>query len=126
MRERLIELIKASLFRHIDKSCCLAENIADDLLANGVIVLPAKIGQTVYVPWRWDGTQAVASVVVEEITFYDSKMNYMFCIDMESDDECFNQSFGGWQPADSIGKTVFLTREEAEEALEKMKGGAER
>lgn len=39
MRDRLVEIIKASLMRHIDKSCKLAENIADDLLANGVVVL---------------------------------------------------------------------------------------
>ena len=37
-RERLIELLKASLQKHIDKSCKLAENITDDLLANNVRV----------------------------------------------------------------------------------------
>ena len=46
----------------------------------------------------------------------------MFFIDIESDDDCFNQTFGGWKIADSIGETVFLTEEEAEQAL---KGGAE-
>ena len=37
-RERLIGKIKKSLFRHIYKSCNLSENIADDLLADGVII----------------------------------------------------------------------------------------
>ena len=37
-REKLVKLIFDSLCRHIDKSCKLAENIADDLIANGVTV----------------------------------------------------------------------------------------
>lgn len=81
------------------------------------IKLPIKVGDTVYVPWRWGGQRAVATVKIEEIKFYDSQMHYMFLIDMESDNECFNQSFGGWKLGKSIGETVFLTKEEAEKAL---------
>lgn len=81
------------------------------------IELPCKVGDTVYVPWRWGGQRAVATLKVEEIKFYDSQMHYMFLIDMGSDNECFNQSFGGWKLEKSIGKTVFLTKEEAEKAL---------
>ena len=36
VREKLVELIFESLCRHIHKSCKLAENIADDLISNGV------------------------------------------------------------------------------------------
>ena len=99
-----------------------ADIIADHLLANGVIVLPVKVGQTVYVPWWGDGQRGVAYVEVDEINFYDSKMNYMFLIDMASDDESFNQAFGGWITGDCIGDTVFLTREEAEKALAERGG----
>ena len=38
VREKLIDLIFDSLCSHIDKSCKLAENIADDLISNGVTV----------------------------------------------------------------------------------------
>ena len=38
VREKLVELIFDSLCRHVDKSCKLAENIADDLISNGVTV----------------------------------------------------------------------------------------
>ena len=38
VREKMVELIFDSLCRHIDKSCKLAENIADDLISNGVTV----------------------------------------------------------------------------------------
>lgn len=41
-REKLVELIFKSLCRHIHKSCKLAENIADDLIANGVTVRPMQ------------------------------------------------------------------------------------
>ena len=45
VREKLVELIFKSLCRHIHKSCKLAENIADDLIADGVTVqewIPVK------------------------------------------------------------------------------------
>ena len=38
VREKLVELIFESLCRHVDKSCKLAENIADDLISSGVTV----------------------------------------------------------------------------------------
>ena len=38
VREKMVELIFDSLCRNIDKSCKLAENIADDLITNGVTV----------------------------------------------------------------------------------------
>lgn len=38
-REKLIEMLFKSLCKHIHKSCKLAENIADDLIAEGVTIL---------------------------------------------------------------------------------------
>ena len=38
MKDRLIEIVKESLVKNIDYTHRLAENITDDLLANGVIV----------------------------------------------------------------------------------------
>ena len=42
IRDQLVELIFASLCRHIHKSCKLAENIADDLIAGGVTIAETK------------------------------------------------------------------------------------
>ena len=115
MRDRLIKLI--SEVQYIGG---LEEKLSDHLLAEGVIVPPCKVGQTVYVPWRYGGQRGVAIVIVQEIKLYDTNTSHcMFFIDMESDNECFNQSFGGWKTEQCIGKTVFLTREEAEAALRK-------
>lgn len=93
----------------------------EDDLENGKIVrLPCKVGDTVYIPWNWDNEQGIATVEIEEIKFYDTQMHYMFFIDLESDDEDFNQTYGGWKIEQSIGKTVFLTREEAEAKLKEL------
>ena len=85
------------------------------------VELPCKVGDTVYVPWKYAFTNGIASVQVEDIKIYDSKNHFMFLIDMQSNSEVFNQSFGGWKTDKSIGNTVFLTREEAEKKLEEMK-----
>lgn len=105
MRDRLISLIKDSLFKHIDKSCNLAENIADDLLENGVVVPPCKVGDVVYRIYTraWIGEDVVREVVVSE--------NGVFYVDDK----------GRMTSCNKFGKTVFLTREDAEA---KLKGGA--
>lgn len=82
-----------------------------------IIVPPVKVGQTVYIPWYWNGELGIASVEVQEINIYDSSNHCMFFVDMQSDDEEYNQSFGGWKTGQSVGKTVFLTKEEAEAKL---------
>ncbi len=42
-KDRLTELIRASLMKHVGKSCSLAENIVADLIANGVTMAPQWI-----------------------------------------------------------------------------------
>ena len=44
-RERMIDIVNNSLARNIDKSCNLAKNIVDDLINEGIIQLPCKVGQ---------------------------------------------------------------------------------
>ena len=103
MRDRLIELIQDSVggcARH------WAELIADHLLAEGVIVPPCKVGQTVYCI-RYDKARkpfvkplGVLSVTIcgkGEFTIFTTR-------------------------EDMLGKTVFLTKEEAERALERREG----
>lgn len=74
-------------------------NIVENLTANGVIVLVCKIGDTVY---QIDGVR-VYDLEILDVTLRNNKPYY----ETESIDfDC-----------DAIGKTVFLTREEAEAAL---------
>ena len=110
-RQRLVELIKDSLIKHIGKSCLLAENIADHLLDNGVIVPGCKLGQKTYSNHGME---------------LDEVRGFMFeeCCGEGCLDYVLDWNYGDYSSFtdDDIGKTVFLTREEAEA---KLKGGAE-
>lgn len=109
MREKLIAIIKDSLFKHIDKSCNLAENIADDLLENGVVALPCKVGDVVYFIGGIHNS-LVKSAIVEEIIINDSGVRDL----LVTSDNCvtFERAIDAF----------YFTREETEKAL---KGGAE-
>ena len=49
-REKITEILKAYTKKHnISASLVILEEYAEELLANGVIVPPIKVGQTVYV-----------------------------------------------------------------------------
>ena len=107
MRDRLIELIKHIVISYF------AEQIADHLLANGVIVPPYKIGQLVYVLRSQTSNGENLYLKEERIDHYRifDKTVVM----------CFES--GRVSVSDHLwGKTVFLTREEAERALN---GGVE-
>ena len=138
-RERLIELLmqgdiaaaKQGVF-----NCCMcrreAETIADYLLENGVIVPPVKMGDIVYID---NAPHNVVHITIEEDGIsYCAKYD---CDEYECCKECpFAKeiSFGevimceGNEyhefTASDIGKTVFLTREVAEKALEESEENA--
>ena len=101
MRERLIELLDnaesaylETMMNDPDKAAEIVKNgygfYADHLLANGVIVPPCKVGDTVYVIYEHPFDETIVEIEKDE-----------FCLAM----------------IDDFGKGVFLTREEAEEAL---------
>ena len=116
MRDRLIELISK-----VQYMGGLEEKLADHLLAEGVIVPPCKVGDTLFSispttksiddGYEFLGIESSRNGVWEDtmIQFkltdgYRYRTKYHFC----------------WK---DIGRTVFLTREEAERALAEMKGG---
>ena len=88
-RDKLIELLNT------DMSGCngdYAEEMADYLLHNGVIVPPCKVGDTVY---QTDG-----------VRIYESKIDDVIYLTAGI---AFDES--------AIGDSIYLTREEAEKAL---------
>lgn len=105
MRERLIELIQNAV-----GGCAKhwAEIIADQLLANGVIVPPCKVGDTVYY-FGGCGETIIHAKKVKEIRI--DKDGFEFVVMGKYMDFCVSQS------------EAYFTPEEAEQALEKMKGG---
>ena len=138
MRDKLIELTKASLIRHMDKSCKLAENIADDLIAEGVIVLPCKIGQTVYeIEPLWYEIWGKDEHKCRRCEhFYEGGMGDnpdcnlgKNCCYHIVEKEADVRSLADWVTPNMFtnkidwGKTVFLTRDEAEKALAEVANG---
>lgn len=119
-RDRLIELHEEadkewnayfdnSLLKGETRSKSYKEFIADHLLANGVIVLPCKVGDKVYVIYNnkvIKGKVDSFDVVIEE-----SDISYVAGV------KFFDQiaTVKGF----SFGLNVFLTKSQAEEALKK-------
>lgn len=88
-----------------------ARNMAEHLIANGVIVLPCKVGDTVY------ETQPIRQrVQAYEITTVKWNGHYFWFTWVLKDGDGIYGNVDGFG-SHKIGKTVFLTREEAEEAL---------
>ena len=121
MRDRLIKLIKDIVHPYF------AETLADHLLANGVIVPPCRVGDTVWIRWGLhESTKKIYPVKVYALRYDTKKNNMRLCVEANFEitdyGGRFNHHYIGTFPWNSVGKTVFLTCEEAEQAL---KGGAE-
>lgn len=130
MREKLIELLSGF---SIDTAEAV-EFVADYLIANGVIVLPCSYGKTVYAI----GNKKIVECEIDEISF--GVVGLMYLVSFDCDSDCEGCPFDSWRQDYSdewscdgeynqavvkghdFGKTVFLTREEAEAALAKMDG----
>jgi hypothetical protein len=101
VRDRLIELLNVAV-----GDSNIVKIVADYLLANGVVVPPCKVGDTVY---RTSGNyfgEKIFEGVVAQISIYN------------------NGEIRFWEHGhplsftpNDFGKTVFLTREEAEQKL---------
>lgn len=103
-RETLIKKINTIKFDYGEILCEYTENeyrnppdyaeyVADRLLADGIVVPPCKVGETVFV------------IINSYTPRYSSIATVPFATSLY----------------DNIGKTVFLTREEAEKALKEIK-----
>ena len=108
-RERLIDLLdqKQTLGCATETGINYIQNhkLADYLIAHGVIVLPCKVGDKVYRPSDCLG---VVQFVIISFNIYESEMFFT--------DDSENIIY-----LSDIGKTVFLTHEEAEQALKECK-----
>lgn len=103
-RERLIEMLKVPIYpkEGVDP----AEVVTDYLLDSGVIVPPVKVGQTV---WRVD--DCIECVAVDKVVIKHGGIYMKLSCNSMYETSCR-----------SIGKTVFLTKEEAERELERRNG----
>lgn len=119
MKEKLIELLMSAEnnaeeqgFFNCHRSKGKAECIADYLLANGVIQLPCKVGDTVYFDAvGYHDSAEIDGIHIDENGIAFSWAQYDIGVDIT---ELWDE---GEFTIEEIGKTVFLSREEAEKAL---------
>lgn len=111
-RERLIEILTKSMDEQYEKRRLITpQHTAEDLLANGVIVPPCKVGETLYQIVDMSHTACksfVSDFTIKVLPYQIYYLNLM----------------GGVSaiPFEEFGKTVFLTREEAEAKLKEREG----
>ena len=119
MKNRLIELLKAADGRCDDtKQCencvgfghgseCVNYLIADHLLANGVFVPFAEVGTDIYGAFEWSTDEVLEGIIVSYTIQRDG--TWFYCI--------YSNGLNMWHNIKDFGKTIFLTKEEAEKAL---------
>ena len=118
-KERLIDLIlhtpqKQAVIqgRATGKTYRTAENIADHLIANGVIVSPCKVGDVLFRLDKADVERPIKMGVIDEIRIN----KYGTAVVIVDAYLPLRRAY----PSACIGKIVFLTREDAERALEEV------
>ena len=116
MRDRLIALLRqcSCVYMSCDGDCGECKNIemfdedieqiADHLLANSVIVPPCKVGDAVWFIRK--NTRKIIEAKVNEIVIKRGGIYLQLSCNSVYETSC-----------KSIGKSVFLTKEEAEKAL---------
>jgi hypothetical protein len=120
-KQKITEILKAYTKKHnISASSVILEEYAEELLANGVIVPPCKVGGTVY---RITKLYSHETIIVEGEVFevsvtheYGKKITHRFYF-WAKGEEFIRRHYSIWCDFDEIGKTVFFTKEEAEEKL---------
>lgn len=114
MRDRLIELLGGfPIFYSTMKERWMpeaVERLADYLLANGVIVPPCKVGDTLYVISHMKDKRFLPFINEYEVTSISIKKKRLVIYhEMDGYIKTFNQI--------DFGKTVFLSKAEAERVV---------
>ena len=112
VKERLMKLIKEG-YERAGMVLTYEEAIADNLLENGVVVLPCKVGDKVY-------SVVFKSNYINESTvvgFHLGKFPDLRGHRRKEYLVCYTSYVLRHIEIEQIGKTVFFTREEAEKAL---------
>lgn len=102
---------------HIDEETDLSvDECLDFKDKSKIIELPCNVGDTVFVPWKYEEVKGIGFAEIESFKIYTSdNIPIFFLEDFESDIEMCTHF-----TKDDIGETVFLTRDEAEAKLKEM------
>ena len=116
-KERITEILKAYTKKHnISASSVILEEYAEELLANGVIVPPCKVGDTVYHTYYLFKELIVEELKVLELTIDNKGIRRLYGATESGSIYCFSRDY-------NLNEIKF-TREGAEKALERSNGNA--
>lgn len=134
---KIVEMTREPAYQHTGEDwlngLCMAMEAVNEAPTVEAVVLPCKVGDTVFVLWRlvdpdicskcpdfcWGGMGDSNECGKTEDGWRSPE-----CIDIQEWTATLDNILG-WIRYDEFNKTVFQTREEAEAALAEMKGGAE-
>jgi hypothetical protein len=105
------EIDNLEQFREITSGISLdrLREICDAERDGRLVVLPCKVGDTVCKHWKVGGKTEIGSALVTGFEIANDGINYCYRV----------KRFDRKETIKKFGKTVFLTREEAEAALQK-------
>lgn len=106
-REKLIDILRQGYEKKINLLEFEKEILADWLLENGVVILPVKFGDTVYLTPKFNG-RTYCGVVEDRVQMIGLTSRSIHIKARNHKD--FGKTY-------ILGKTAFLTREDAEKAL---------
>jgi hypothetical protein len=130
MRDRLVELFKKIEYTPFLGSPSISNlalqftdyalySICDDLIENGVIVPPCKVGDHIYYVFGKNaslpfGANRIRPLLVRAVASTEDKKGWFVRVSLEGIVHDFKFS--------DFGKTVFLTKEQAEQKLKETRG----
>ena len=106
MRDRLVKLLDGFTDTHY---CWTDDELADHLIENGVVVPPCKVEQTVWFIRKSGLSNELTETTVEKIISKKGGVFLKLACNSMYETSC-----------NSIGKTVFLTKDQAEQKLKEL------
>lgn len=94
----------------------------ENKIENGTLIeLPCKVGDTVYMPWEYDGIYAIAELTVNDIFLDMTIGSSSIQTNLESDSAEYMKIYRyGLFKFEDIGQKIFLTKAEAEKKLKEL------
>lgn len=118
-KERFINTIKKSLggLLPLHMAGGIAERIAEALIQDGAVFPPCKVGETVY--WYNEKANKICQSVIEDIQIFFSK-------DKENNKPTiFVYNYPDNMGIKELGDGAYLSKEEAQKALEQRRSGTD-
>ena len=112
MRDRRVELLQEAQYKWTYSMDNFENVCADHLIENGVIIPPCKVGQTIYMLFEGE----ITPLLITRISTIETVGEFSRCYDATGKNVA--TSFTD----NHIGKTMFLTKAEAEQKLKEMRG----